>query len=381
MKLSWGLAFSSLYCAASAAQEAHVYIYDATAATTTQAPSSVNPVTARLILARRLGLSKFHSLEHLNKDSIQQLNAFGGKQPKLFGGEGRKDHELLWINDVEDFEAYAYCYKDWTSFTIRDPPTASDNTQLLDDMTKQARSLSRNKMFTETHSGVTVPNEWLTISRQDAKGMGNACPAKQPTSSITVVLMPLSSKDAKRSPRPYGIYDSPSTLQPRREPKEAPLSLTSKPTTSPSPNVSDLEDFPVITQAEGNNTKAPLGILKRCYASKDACLTETNSCSGHGTCKSPHRENDKSIPVCYACQCVPEVKHRDGKGMETSSKTIYWGGPACQKKDVSVPFWLLTGTTVLLVFLIASGIGLLYSMGSEELPSVIGAGVSGPARK
>jgi len=59
----------------------------------------------------------------------------------------------------------------------------------------------------------------------------------------------------------------------------------------------------------------------------------------------------------------------------------YWGGPACQKKDISVQFWLFVGSGIILAFLVSAGIGMLYSMGSEELPSVIGAGVSGPVRK
>jgi hypothetical protein len=46
-----------------------------------------------------------------------------------------------------------------------------------------------------------------------------------------------------------------------------------------------------------------------------------------------------------------------------------------------VQFWLFVAVGVVLAFLVSSGIGMLYSMGSEELPSVIGAGVSGPVRK
>jgi hypothetical protein len=79
---------------------------------------------------------------------------------------------------------------------------------------------------------------------------------------------------------------------------------------------------------------------------------------------------------------VPTVEHVDeDKGMESKTKTTYWGGPACQKKDISVQFWLFVMIGVALAFLISAGIGMLYSMGSEELPSVIGAGVSGPVRK
>jgi hypothetical protein len=79
---------------------------------------------------------------------------------------------------------------------------------------------------------------------------------------------------------------------------------------------------------------------------------------------------------------VPTEEHYDeGKGMEGKLKKTYWGGPACQKKDISVQFWLFVMVGVALAFLVSSGIGMLYSMGSEELPSVIGAGVSGPVRK
>ena len=62
-------------------------------------------------------------------------------------------------------------------------------------------------------------------------------------------------------------------------------------------------------------------------------------------------------------------------------KVTYWGGPACQKKDISVQFWLFVGSGVVLAFLVSAGIGMLYTMGAEELPSVIGAGVSGPTKK
>jgi hypothetical protein len=68
-------------------------------------------------------------------------------------------------------------------------------------------------------------------------------------------------------------------------------------------------------------------------------------------------------------------------GMEEKRQVTYWGGPACQKKDVSQPFWLFAGSGIVLAFLISASIGLLYSMGNEELPSVIGAGVSGPVKK
>lgn len=46
-----------------------------------------------------------------------------------------------------------------------------------------------------------------------------------------------------------------------------------------------------------------------------------------------------------------------------------------------MPFWLLAGFSVVLVAAVSWGVGLLWSIGEEELPSVIGAGVAGPRAK
>jgi hypothetical protein len=90
MKLSWAVFFSSLYCTASAARP------------------SVSPETARLIIAHRLGLSRFHSIEHADAEAIRHLNAYGGAQQKLFGQDDEdrsKAHLLLWIEDGDVEEA------------------------------------------------------------------------------------------------------------------------------------------------------------------------------------------------------------------------------------------------------------------------------------
>jgi hypothetical protein len=87
MKLSWGLFFSSLYCTASAANP------------------SVSLETARLIIAQRLGLSRFHSIEHADAEAIRHINAYGGRQQKLFGGEDAdrsRAHLLMWIEDGDE---------------------------------------------------------------------------------------------------------------------------------------------------------------------------------------------------------------------------------------------------------------------------------------
>jgi hypothetical protein len=84
MKLSWGIFFSSLYGAACATNP------------------NVSPETARLIIAQRLGLSRFHSFEHVDADSLRHINAYGGLPQKLFGqgdADKSKAHLLMWIED------------------------------------------------------------------------------------------------------------------------------------------------------------------------------------------------------------------------------------------------------------------------------------------
>lgn len=105
MKLSRSFIVSSLLCAASASNVGHVYVYDPTANVSPQPPSKVSPGLARWIFAQRLGLSRFHSIKYADADAIQIINAYGGRQQKLFGAEDRertKAHVLVWVEDVED---------------------------------------------------------------------------------------------------------------------------------------------------------------------------------------------------------------------------------------------------------------------------------------
>lgn len=190
--------------------------------------------------------------------------------------------------------------------------------------------------------------------------------------------MPASSANSKRRVvSPYGKYNMPSDLEARRNRQnpEALLSFTPEPSTSPKAEYPDLEDMPVFSSAKKSNGTVR-GILPPFFNSQDSCEKLTNNCSGHGECKLLHKAQDKTQQDRYGCQCAPTIS---GKG--NTRKVTHWGGPACQKKDISIQFWLFVGTGVALAFLISTIIGMMYSMGSEELPSVIGAGVSGPVRK
>ncbi|KAJ5598260.1 hypothetical protein N7537_008344 [Penicillium hordei] len=112
-----------------------------------------------------------------------------------------------------------------------------------------------------------------------------------------------------------------------------------------------------------------------CHASNSSCAESTNNCSGHGSCYLKYGSGvEGTTGNCYACQCKQSVvQNSDG-----TTKTVQWGGSACQKKDISSPFFLVAGVSLLAIVLVGSVIGMLFSMGSQELPSVISAGVGGP---
>ncbi|OXV07696.1 hypothetical protein Egran_04541 [Elaphomyces granulatus] len=113
-------------------------------------------------------------------------------------------------------------------------------------------------------------------------------------------------------------------------------------------------------------------LVPSCYKTNLTCVRETNNCSGRGYCYRKYVSTDEALPNCYSCKCMEEVK-KDKDGSIISR--VRWGGPACQKKDVSAMFFLLASITIIVAVAVASAISQLLSVGQEELPSVIGAGV------
>lgn len=150
------------------------------------------------------------------------------------------------------------------------------------------------------------------------------------------------------------------------EQQEAPLSqplvsISSPPATSP----------PIMPFLSNSTSPLPAirTLLPACFDSNDTCIKRTNSCSNHGTCYA-------KSSTCFACRCGSTIVRQDTDG--TNKKTVYWGGSACEKKDVSVPFLLFAGFGIFMSAIVVGAVGMMFSMGAEELPSVIGAGVAGP---
>ena len=122
---------------------------------------AVEPSIARLLLAQRLGISQYHSLENPDDTTLQLLNRFGGAQSSLFD-EVENDvgkHKILIIVEGVNEADGIYCIGNENlqsvrelimflelfsdarvpAFTISNPPSPSSNIQLVADFLVQDR--------------------------------------------------------------------------------------------------------------------------------------------------------------------------------------------------------------------------------------------------
>ncbi|KAL8995515.1 MAG: hypothetical protein Q9169_004775, partial [Polycauliona sp. 2 TL-2023] len=409
-------------------------------------PRTLSPEATRLLLARRLGLSRYHGLEGVDEPTLKILNEVGGQQKLLLSSNEQRQEpqrNLIVIEDVGDPGKFLDPKHHETAFTMSNTPDSSQTLTLVDDLFEQAKEIAdETPGFCSSKFGAKSAIQGGFISAADGttgacylglisprvkdlalfvSDLNTARPGRsaifrlslshfakdkdlpqaekdlsqaishvlRPTgrtsnSEFTVIIMPPSNAKAKRTyASQYGSYAMPrrQPLQPREGQTEAPLAAPPAPQTSlASQHVSKPQTL------KASSVPKP-GILPFCQSSLDKLIEVTNNCSGHGT---PYLKNkdltgkeskDENLlkaraeSQCYACKCSKTVLSRgEGKGV----KTIYWAGPACSKKDVSTSFWLLAGISIALVVIVSWGVGLMFSIGQEDLPSVIGAGVTGP---
>lgn len=204
--------------------------------------------------------------------------------------------------------------------------------------------------------------------------------AKKGDMKVVVALMPESSRLSISAAKPYGSYEQPSQFALSKVRRQAEEPMTESPLPSSYINVNS-KQFQA-SNSSGNSTMKPLPKLPAlCHASKDACQASTNNCSGHGTCFQKFSSKNNKKGACFTCACTltnETFSYADNKKHGFTLQS--WGGAACQKRDVSSPFWLIAISTIFLVGIASWGIGLMYSIGEEKLPGVIGAGVSSKSR-
>ncbi|KAL9126630.1 MAG: hypothetical protein Q9217_004350 [Psora testacea] len=420
MKVLAGFLWASIAATVYAASNvAIVYLSNNEPSGSSSTPPSISPKTARLLLAQRLGLSQYHDLGDADDLTLEILNRHGGIRHKVFvpQDESSVKRQLLLVvegvehpEDIIDGELSP-------AMTMSNPPPGSTTQQLVLDLLEQDnhqrgrqselcsfRFPRGSAVLSGGVNGLPMTQQQCcqlqkTISLLDKKaplsslaevydlplliGLGYTSTfydfapkdGKHYKSALadvksliqrtrdhnvdsTILLIPPSSRTTIRSS--FGTYTMPH-LHKRQQPQpEEVLSTDLTPSTSLSPSP------PETLQT----TTLPRGILPVCHPNLESAISATNNCSGHGTA---YKKSSGAID-CYACRCSStKLTDSDGK-----SKTVHWGGPACQKKDVSMQFFLLAGLTIGLIAVVAWGIGLLVSIGQEDLPSVIGAGVAGP---
>ena len=106
MKLSVAkLVEASLLAAQASAELASVYL----SSTHPHHPSlrsdllQLNPSDARLVFAKRLGLSEYHSIDDASREAITALNTFGRSQRRIFGDDKDvRPQAVVLIEGVKD---------------------------------------------------------------------------------------------------------------------------------------------------------------------------------------------------------------------------------------------------------------------------------------
>lgn len=182
----------------------------------------------------------------------------------------------------------------------------------------------------------------------------------------TVVLVPESSRNSAVN----SWSSHPTEL--RRRQSETLLSTDESPIITPSePSIaasSPSQAFPGLVDR---------GAVSECYATYNSCVAATGNCSGHGICNDPAFKTDddgnviepkEGTAICFACQC---------KGTRGESGSVTrWAGDMCDKVDYSVPFTLFVGFAIFMLAIVVAAVKLVYSIGEEDLPGVLSAGVS-----
>ncbi|KXS98980.1 hypothetical protein AC578_4994 [Pseudocercospora eumusae] len=372
--------------ASASASTAHILTYDPQPQySQPSSTTTLSPVPARLLLAQRAGVEDYHRADIARDEVIDAINHYGVRHRMFTERRDGPRRALILVEGVEGNELDSF-RSAYTSVQVSPAPAAHASKALFIDLVKQSdprpfAALSDEALLAnikETNN-VVVNGDifYLADSLADASAMFQKL-ANSNEWSITALISPpvdRFTKQGKQEKFQWGTYEMPqSQTKAKRDrlPKEEPLTETHsfKPVHSSSASVSSF----------ANNTTPLRGILPACFTSQSACESATRNCTGHGQCSKKYHDPDSLAPGgstgldCWSCQCK-STKSSDGK------KTTVWGGPACQKKDVSVEFWLIALFTVALVSLIGFAVGTLFSMGSEELPSVIGAGVSGPTAR
>ncbi|KAM0282407.1 hypothetical protein ACHAQH_003088 [Verticillium albo-atrum] len=376
MKFSLGVA-AALAGFTTALQPADVYILQSKQASTSESPSLPRQV-ARLVLLQRLAPEAWAgSLDDIPKDmtaetAVSYINQFGKAPQPLFDNTASTEPSQLLVMleglSSEDAKTLKKTLKGSSpAFQVSDAPSSVANNNLAQrDMASAGVGATKcdfvraiNPFEEECWSGkssVAVFDD-ATILASLADNISRLQKLAQ-SGEMETTLVLLSETSRISSLNSWSTKPQPL----RRQAAEEVMTEADEPAPTTAATEVEAADVPLASFVRDRD-------LPSCFTSEESCQTSTGNCSGHGLCVNKYAGNDgSSAGKCFYCQCESS---RPDNGSVT-----HWGGAACRKVDVSAPFWLFTGFTILLVGILTFSIGLLYSIGEEKLPGVIGAGVS-----
>ncbi|EER40736.1 conserved hypothetical protein [Histoplasma capsulatum var. duboisii H88] len=387
------------------AYDARAYTFDARQQSVPPVNRAVTPETARLILANRLGLSEGAMLGQADETLIRDLNTFGGTQAPIMGSTSAGDCSakmlLVWEGvDVPDLASASKYSTD--SFTIPFAPAGLVSESFVENLLTYSSAERptpklcsydfavdggfRGTLILHVNQCPSTKDIFSTSSElsetafrqfiaQGAKGWGGGC--------ITAIMRIFSESNTLAVRKTVFATLADFSILAKESNQESIMIFT-----SPSPSYHMLQRRPGETEIMSpkpiqrrsvknpeSGDKFPSTMMPVCYNSNKTCTEVTKQCSGHGTCYRKFVSKENSRGDCYACKCSRTVVRTNKDG---TVKTIQWGGPACQKQDVSTPFFLIVSFSILLAFAVTGGIRMLFSVGMEDLPGVLGAGVAVP---
>lgn len=147
MKLSISLLLPGLLGVAHAAYEpAGVHILSSSMPKISKNTPGLTPEETRLVLAQRLGVSKYHSLHLASDKALSYINKFGGGQTQLFapGHAVYKPAQLVilaegWTSDMDDVMLSSWKSFD-PAFHMNSPPSESATKKFTRDLQAQISS-------------------------------------------------------------------------------------------------------------------------------------------------------------------------------------------------------------------------------------------------
>lgn len=143
MRLTTSWLLPAIAATASAATDGSVYLLQRDH-TPAAKPPTLSPSQARLVLAQRLGVSKYHSLDDASASTLSHINDFGGHHQALFGDEvddlRHVEHNVVVMVDggsAEDMKVLSKASGRDALLYLSDAPSGKTNVKLAEDIAKQ----------------------------------------------------------------------------------------------------------------------------------------------------------------------------------------------------------------------------------------------------